>query len=290
MKKLLFLCLLALNVSAFGNNAYTAGVQAYDSRDYQNAINAFQNAINMDNNLYKAYYMLGLTYILNNNPQLGEQTLLQTVSLFPMEWKTYVLLAEYYTTEKNYDNAVIFYDKALELYTIPQHEASKYQKKLDDVKALQRNTWIVSEAEKKAILSHISVPIDMNTWRAALVEKRNNDTHIAYALKTQDYMGGKWTQALDISCTQSLELNNFNAINEWLASHYRQMNASLDTISEDSTSRLFEIIVQKPKTHIIGQIFPVNGGYCIAQYMQKKIMKDADRSLWIEDIKKIKMH
>ena len=51
-----------------GLDAYNAGMNAYKRQEYQNAVYAFEHAVNLDEKLYNAWCMLGLSYILNDEP------------------------------------------------------------------------------------------------------------------------------------------------------------------------------------------------------------------------------
>lgn len=298
MKKLLFpaVCLISFMClsQAFcadirGEKAYEAAMKAYEAHEYQKAIYAFQNSINYDPLFYKSHYMLGLTYILNDEPKLGEETLLSTINSFPLKWKAYILLAEYYATRNKYDLSIHYYQQALTLSSMPSKEKRTYEAKMNQVIKQKRASWSVNEATKKEILSSIDIPLDFSQWRAALVEKRGADFHVAYALKEEDYKANKWKKSLDISCSASSDQGNegFMQVNEWLASYYRKLDADLDTIEETDISRIFETIVRKPALIIVGRIFPTKTGFCIAQYMQKSRMKENEKQDWITLLKRI---
>lgn len=295
MSKLLTICfcfLVLCSVPAFsadirGEKAYDAAMKAYNEKEYQKAIYAFQNSINYNPLLYKSHYMLGLTYILNDDSQKGEETFLTAIHEFPLEWKAYVLLAEYYAEREKYDLALNYYQQALNLKGMPKKEKRIYQAKMDQVVKQRRQTWSVSEAEKKEILATLDVPLDFREWRAALVEKKGTDFHVAYSLKEEDYKADKWKKSLDVSCSVVSAPNGFPQINEWLASYYRKLDADMDTVEETSNSRLFETFVRKPQMFIIGRIFPTETGFCIAQYIQKSRIKDSERDDWITFLRKI---
>lgn len=269
--------------------AYKAAMKAYEAQEYQKAIYAFQNSIRYDPLYYKSYYMLGLTYILNDEPEQGEETLLSAIREFPLKWNAYILLAEYYATHDQYDSSIRYYQQALDLTSMPRKEKRTYQAKMNQVIKQRRSTWSVSEAGKKEILSSLNVPLDFTQWRAALIEKRKTDFHIAYSLKEEDYKANKWKKSLDITCSEVSNQKNtgFSSVNEWLASYYRKLDADLDTIEETENSRIFETFVRKPSLFIVGRIFPTKTGFCIAQYLQKSRMKENERQDSITLLKKI---
>lgn len=270
-----------------GEKAYEAGMSAYKKQEYQNAVYAFEHAINFDPKLYNAWCMLGLAYVLNDEPQKGEKTYLKAIENFPNEWKAYTMLGDFYKSQSNTEKALIYHKQALEL--MPKKESKSHQKKIEALKADQQEEWHVSETEKEKILSNIITPMDKNVWRPALVEKKENAIHVAYSLKNENYRAEKWSRILDLTCTytEKQDATHFNKINEWMASTYRKNNADMDTISKTSTSRLYESTIYDKKVNIIGYIFPAKNGFCIAQFMYKKKISAKEKNNWYNNIKKI---
>lgn len=282
-----FLLSFPCHANPEGMKAYNAGMAAYKKKEYQNAVYAFEHSINFDPKLYNSWCMLGLAYVLNDEPQKGEETYLKAIENFPNEWKAYTLLAEFYKMQNNSEKALLYHQKGLDL--MPKKESKNYQKKIDALKSEQETEWVVSETEKENILSNIITPIDKNLWRVALVEKKESAIHVAYALKNENYRSGKWSKTLDLTCTytEKQDSAHFNKINEWMASTYRRSNADMDTISKTNTTRLYESAIYDKKVNIIGYIFPVNKGFCIAQFMYKKKLSTKEKNNWYSDIKKI---
>ena len=269
-----------------GENAYNAGMRAYKKQEYQNAIYAFENSIAYDPTLYKSYCLLGLSYILNDEPKKGVDAYLNAIQKFPTEWNAYILLAEFYEAQNNYSEALSYYLQAENI--LPKNEVKKYQSKINTLKEKQKAEWAVSESEKETILSNVFTPLDQNIWRVALVEKKESAIHIVYGLKSENYRSGKWSKILDLSCTYTSkqDAQNFSKINEWLAVNYRKDNADMDTIEKTERSRLYEVNLHDKKLEVLGYIFPVSKGFCIAQF-NYKTLSSSEKETWKENIKKI---
>ena len=269
-----------------GEAAYNAGMKAYNNKEYQKAVFAFENSLTYDPSLYKSYCMLGLSYILNDEPTKGVNMYREAIQKFPSEWNAYILLAEYYETQKNHSEALSYYLQASDI--LPPKEAKKYEKKINELKEKQQDEWAVTEREKEKILSNILTPLDMEKWRVALVEKKESAIHVVYGLKSENYRSGKWSQILDLTCTYTQKQDNthFNKINEWMASNYRRNNADMDTIFKTDISRLYEVNLHEKKLQIIGHIFPAPQGFCIAQFNYKKL-PSKEKDSWIDILKKI---
>lgn len=283
------LCLLFSTPSLAKNEgelAYSAGMRAYEKQEFQNAVYAFENSIAYNPSLYKSYCMLGLSYILNDEPQKGVETYQEAILKFPNEWNAYILMAEFYETQKNPGEALSYYLQATNL--LPEKEAKKYEKKIKVLKEQQKEEWTVSESEKDKIVSNIYTPLDMEKWRVSLVEKKESAVHVVYGLKSENYKTGKWTQILDLTCTYTnkQDRENFNQINEWMAANYRRNNADMDTVYKTDVSRLYEVNIHEQRTQVIGYIFPASKGFCIAQFNYKKLPAK-DKETWMDSIKKI---
>ncbi|MBO7245068.1 MAG: hypothetical protein J6V53_07325 [Alphaproteobacteria bacterium] len=266
--------------------AYNAGMKAYHRNEFQNAVYAFENSLGYDTSLYKSYCMLGLSYILNDEPVKGVQTYQEAIKKFPNEWNAYILLAEYYETQKKNSEALSYYLQASDL--LPKKDRKKYDTKIKELREKQKEEWSVSETEKEKILSNIFTPLDMGKWRVSLVEQKESAIHIVYALKSENYKAGKWSQILDLTCTYTdkQDKNSFNQINEWMATNYKHSNADMDTVTKTDTSRLYEVNMHEQKNQILGYIFPAPKGFCIAQFNYKKITPK-ERAQWLDNITKI---
>ena len=270
-----------------GTQAYNAGMSAYKRQEYQNAVYAFEHAVNLDEKSYKSWCMLGLAYILNDEPKKGEETYLKAVEGFPNEWKAYTLLAEFYESQKDYEKSLSYYRQGMSL--MPPKEAKKYEKKISVLQKEQEADWVVSETEKEKILSNIITPFDKNIWRAALVEKKDSALHVVYALRNENFRLGKWSRILDITCTytEKQDTKNFNMINEWLAKTYQKNHADMDTIEKTTNSRLYESIIHDKKLNVVGYITPAKNGFCIYQFMYKKKISAKEKNNWLNNIKKV---
>lgn len=280
------LMLLSLNAYAVdprGEKAYEAAMKAYNAKEYQNAVYAFENSITFNPHLYKSYCMLGLAYLLNDEPLKAENVYLKAIEEFPLEWKAYVLLADFYATQEKYQQSVSYYQQALSLSSFPAKEKRKYQDILDGVEAKRREKWAVSETERENILMAVDTPLDMSKFRASIVERQENGSmHIVYSLKSDDYRANKWKQVLDLTCTEPLmgNSNTFEELNEYISASYRKIDADIDTIERGDVTRLFEAYIRKPKTEIIGYIYPVRDRFCVAQFMMRPQMTSKDREDW----------
>lgn len=290
LKYLLLLFVLLLPIKSFANTeaeeAYQAGMHAYNNEEYQNAVYAFEHSISYDPALYKSYCMLGLSYIFNNETEKGLYTYLKAIKKFPDEWNAYILIAEFYEAQGKSDEALAYYLKAENL--LPPNKQKKYQSKIQKLREIQKNSWIVSETERENILSNILSPFSKNDWVASVVEKKEAGIHIIYSLKKENYQKNNWSKILDLTCTYTKKQTEsyFNKLNENIALHYRKNNGIMNTIEKTKTSRLYETVLHKNNTNIIGYIFPVNQGFCISQFMYKKL-NDEEKTEVTDYIKKI---
>ncbi len=268
--------------------AFEAGMTAYQNEDYQNAIYAFQNSIGYNKKMYKSYYMLGFSLFMNNEPQAAEESLINTIEKFPHEWKAQALLAEYYAGQKNYELATVYYQKTINAKNILPYERESYEEKLAALQKERADQWRVPEEEKDRLIKRFKMQLDMKKWRAATIEKKGTDIHIAYVLKDEDVVDNAWSNMVDIVCITP-KLGGFAELNQNTADQYRKQGATMDTIDQTGESRVYETrIPGKQPVYIIGRIFKSNAGYCTVQVMRKKKrFKDFEQSEWIDKIKLI---
>lgn len=271
-------------------NAYQAGMMAYKKNDYQNAIYAFQNSLEYDSQLYKSHYMLGLSLFMNNEPQPAIQALKKAMSEFPKEWKAQALLGEYYTGIKEYDLAIMYYQNALSSSKMKGGDKKTYQSKLNEIQQLQENLWRVSEEEKSKILKSINIELNQQNWWPIVVEKRNENLHLVYSLKEEDYQTDRWKTIVDVMCYTSEKDKGFNFINEKIATYYRSFGGELISLQDGIDSRLFETrTTEKPRLTVLGRIFNSPLGYCVAQMQSRTKLKEKDKKEWIRILNKIQL-
>ena len=98
---------------------YNKGVLAKEQADYPSAIAEFRKALSLDGNMLDAYYDLIDTYI-NTDDKIAARSLAATaIEKFPQELGLLLLMANLETDNKQYDAALLLYNRALVLQ--PQH-------------------------------------------------------------------------------------------------------------------------------------------------------------------------
>lgn len=271
-------------------NAYDAGMVAYENKDYQNAVYAFQNSIDYNSKLYKSHYMLGLSLFMNNDVSNAVHVLKKVSADFPKEWKAQVLLGEYYAGQKQYDLGISYYKQALESRKLKKDEREIYQTKLEKLRKEQADKWRLSETEKINVLNDIKFNLDRN-WRAAIIEKQEDNIHIVYASRDDDYQDDKWKTVVDLMCYPATKGMSFNQFNEITAEKYREVDAEMDTLELDLDARIFETRTDgNPRLYIIGRIFSTPRGYCLAQVKSKSKIKEKDLNKWIDIVKGVQVN
>lgn len=291
------LCWLGLTAEAakkkevnHAENAYNAGMVAYEKQDFQNAVYAFQNSIDYNSKLYKSHYMLGLALIMNNEPESAVYVLRKAVNDFPHEWQAQALLGEYYAGIGDYENGISFYQKALESKKMNKADREKWQEKLAAVEKEQTAKWRVSEEMKAEILKAIDTKLDAN-WRPRVIEKQGQNLHMVYALRDDDYQAGKWKNIIDLKCYTDKKEFGYAYANERVVADFRLKGAELDTVEQDDDVRFFETqIDDKKRLYIVGRIFPSPLGYCLAQVQSHSKMKEEEMREWVEVLRNFKLN
>ena len=298
INKLIICSLLLISQGAFSaeekvnhaENAYDAGMVAYNNKDYQNAIYAFQNSIDYNSKLYKSHYMLGLALFMGNDVPNAVRILKKASADFPKEWKAQALLGEYYAGQKQYDLGISYYKQALESRKLKKDEREIYQTKLEKLKKEQADKWRVSETEKTNILNSVKFNLDRN-WRAAAIERRGDNLHMVYASRDDDYQNDNWKTIVDLMCYSATKDMPFNQFNEITAQEYRELGGEMDTLEQDLNTRIFETRTDgSPRLYIVGRIFHSPQGYCVAQVKSKSKIREKELNKWIDIVKGIQVN
>lgn len=271
-------------------NAYEAGMMAYEKQDFQNAVYAFQNSIDYNAKLYKSHYMLGMALIMNNEPESAVRVLKKAANDFPSEWRAQALLGEYYAGTQDYEESLSYYRRALESKKIKGTDKETVQKKLTEIERKQKGEWRVSESMKSKVLKAVVTKLEVN-WRPRVVEKRGKTLHVVFASRDDDYQAGKWKSIIDLKCYPDKKDFGYAYANERVVADFRTKNAELDTLEQNEDSRYFETqINDKPKEYIVGRIFPSAMGYCLVQMKSHSKMKEADLKKWIDALRSFKVN
>ncbi len=271
-------------------NAYEAGMVAYEKQEYQNAVYAFQNSIDYNSKLYKSHYMLGMALIMNNETDSAIRVLRSAVVDFPNEWQAQALLGEYYAGTGDYEDSISYYTQALESKKIKNTDKELIQKKLKTVEREQEAKWRVSEDMKSKILKAIDTKLE-SVWRPRSVEKRGQNLHVVYALRDDDYQGGKWKNIIDLKCYTDKKDFGYAYANDRVVADFRSKDAELDTLEQDEENRYFETQVNdKQKLYIVGRIFPSAMGYCLVHVKSHTKIKETELKEWIEVLRNFKVN
>ena len=270
-------------------NAYEAGMKAYEKQEFQNAVYAFQNSIDYNSKLYKSHYMLGMALIMNNETQSAVRVLKNAVNDFPNEWQAQALLGEYYAGIRDYENSLSYYRRALEAKKIKGADKETVQKKITEIERKQEAEWRVSEEMKSKVLKAVDTKLE-TSWRPRAIEKRGKDLHVVFASRDDDYQSGKWKNIIDLKCYTDKKDFGYAYANERVVADFRAKDAELDTLEQDEENRYFETQVNdKQKEYIVGRIFPSAMGYCLAQVRSHTKMKEADLREWVEVLRNFKV-
>lgn len=263
-------------------NAYNAGITAYEKKEFQNAVYAFQNSIDYNPKLYKSHTMLAMALIMNNETESAVQVLKRTIDSFPNEWEAQALLGEYYAGVRDYEKSIDYYKRALEVKKLKNEDKEAIQKKLTAVEGDLAAEWRVSEDMKVKIIKAVDTKLE-SSWRPRVIEKRGKNLHMVFVPRDEDYPDGKWNNIIDLKCYTDKKDLSFSYINERIVADYRAQGVELDTLEQDDDNRYFETHIDtKPRLNIVGRIFPSPLGYCLSEVQSHSRMKEEDVKEWME--------
>ena len=91
-----------------------SGQKAFTEKKYQNAIQSFSKAIELDKTNSFAYYSLGKSYFQNTQFLLAEENLKKSLSFDSKNREAYILLSTLYNKNEKYQNSIQILEKGIE--------------------------------------------------------------------------------------------------------------------------------------------------------------------------------
>ncbi len=121
--------------AAQGEDYFRRGYLAAMSREWEQAIEWYSKAIELNSNVAEVYFQRAITYEMTGKALLAIKDYEKAIKLKPTSYLAMEYLAKLYESEGRYDNAVDLYTRALPLVQDPKWRSI--------VK------WWIAEAKKK---------------------------------------------------------------------------------------------------------------------------------------------
>ncbi len=306
---------------------YDKGFKAYNEKDYDTAITSFNNALKYNPDSYSTYCLLGTSYGYMNETKDARRVLSEAVKKFPDKWNAYIFLGDMERSAKNYQAALEYYEKAVQLDSMPADTKVYYQNVIQDVKK-EENKWNLINAEPQEVrlaklleekknsrkstessntettpkVSESSdsddiVQLDWTVWENALTVTNNSMSLLQYSKKGEDVKNYQWSELVTIQHFRPDFIKEKTA-SEYLDAHIKQIqdmakNAQKSftktTISESPDEIIYEWSFDGGKESEIARVVHNENGIYHFHYAKKGIVAPDEKAKWLSVIKNAKI-
>lgn len=235
-------------------------MKAYNDKQYDTAIENFNEALNYKPTSYSTLCVLGTSYAYINDFKMAEKTFKDAIKLYPNEWNAYVLLGDLKRSRHDYQEAEDYYEIALALEKMGGKEKIYYKKLLKEIKNERLNESLRKVDAMKLAKSEERLPerndfkrqgevflsLDYKVWQKVLDEKNEKSRVIEYAIKGEDVKNFRWSKLITVQ--YFIISDNYKTT---LDAYYNNHLGSIETIAKNSNKNFEKKIISQNKTEII---------------------------------------
>ncbi len=267
--------------------AFEAGELAYERKQYQNAIYAFQRATQYDPENYESYCMLGLMYLLNNETERGLNMLTYATQTFPKQGYAFALLGDYYHTQNKVDLALKNYQQAIDL-KLPREQKTTYKNRLEDLVARQKEKMNLNTSAASKIIHSVQLNAE-SEWTVDHAESTENHWMITYKYQDEDLLSNKWTQKVTLTCQlNKVGKKPFKELFSDIVDSYLKRDISIANI--DHGFRTGSFTTSHIDTRSVVYTFINERDLCIAEREKRERWLINEPVVWLETLKRIKIN
>lgn len=147
------------------NNAYKTGVSLVQSRAYDSAIEAFQQAISINPKMTDAYYNIAAIYISQGKVDDAYEVYMKILAINPRDYDVILQAAKISYNRKNYSLAlkyIKYIPSDYEYYYVVE-QLEKDAKEMFDVQRgkIERSKMTVADRDKTVLMDNFNAPAGM---------------------------------------------------------------------------------------------------------------------------------
>ena len=305
---------------------YDKGLKAYNEKDYDTAITSFTNALKYNPDSYSTYCLLGTSYGYKNETKEAHKVLTEALRKYPDEWNAYIFLGDLERSAKNFDAALEYYEKAVQLESMPADTKVYYQNVIQDVKKEENKYNLINAEPQEARLAKLLeekknsrkeiqgtakqpaandaqssdvddvVQLDWTVWENALTITNTSMSLLQYSKKGEDVKNYQWTELVTIQ-HYTPEYIKEKSVSEYLNSHIKQIqdvakNAqktfTKTVISESPNEIIYEWSFDGGSESEIARVVKNEKGLYHFHYAKKGIVAPDEKSKWLSVLKNAK--
>ncbi len=261
--------------------AFTSGMRAYQSEDYEQAALYFKKALDEDPDFYDTYYMLGISYTLAHDYKKGELILKKAIDRFPTQWQAYGVLGDIYAVNDQFSEALAVYQTAMKQETFPSEEILIFQKKIRLLNDQQEAYLKKSKALKNNLSARVKIDLDPQ-WSSVFASKNKDNWLLEYGLTGENVEEDQWSQLVTVQC---MGKNALSPSFEELEKRISRASSHLKTLSKDEKTALYEVNFEKNKKFNLIKLVDYPAFVCVIQYASKEKLTPQQSKRWTSILK-----
>ncbi len=261
----------------------------YEEGNFTKMIEDSSAALKKNPNDYDLLCMLGIGYGANGEMAKAEETFNTAIKLQPNEWRAYTFMADTKRAQKNYKDAIAYYNKALVSPTLSK-EGGDYYKGLIKETIKEQQAANADTTDLSAIKNSINLNLG-TTWERISQEGDGYEWIALYRPK------GKTAEEMsDFVTVQFLQKDFYpSSVKDRYDSHITALkdivktlpDAKLDTkiISEKPTEIIYEWTLAPGMDTEIVRAVKTNKGLYQVYYTHPGKISDEEKAQWLNTLK-----
>lgn len=256
----------ALDNQSQAYDLYLKSYKEYQNRNYLSAISYLEQAKTLMPDSYEYTYWLGINYASmvsveeassfkkaaqmagmtdfspDTNLQKAKEYFTRAIEIDPNRWQGYIGIARIYDGLNITPIAVMYYDKALNLPSMPDNVKAEYLKYKNDMIARQntKEQSVVSNNNDCILYkSGIDLHLDKNKWNLAYCTGDEKYWMAEFGQQGEDVVNYKWTKLYSI---HFFNVKNYNMTFDEVYKYKKNLleEQARDINSELTISKIFE--------------------------------------------------
>ena len=249
------------------------GTNALKDKRYDDAIINFKKAFELKPDNYAIMCALGISYLYKGDLKQGEGYLLLATKTNSKEWFAYANLGDLKRAQGLPPFAVDYYNKALNIPSIPESKKTEIQKSLQTcIEEQKTREASIKTPEGKWITMDCG-----NIWKRVYFKGNNQHWIMTHSYMGEDAVNYKWTKIITIAFydknTYNFALDDiFNKMTNFIKQSAKQLagEAIIQKISSNENELIFESKITDHGQSTICRIFKGKKGFYTATFEHKK--------------------
>ncbi len=270
------------------------GFEYFSKKNYKSGLVCAKKVIKSNPESYHGYCLLGLCYGASGNIEYAERAFEKAVAIDPNNWKAYSFLGDTERAKHNYPVAIEYYNKVIQMKTTPDN-VKAYFKKVVEETIKSQNTLYASQSDLKSIKNSVTLNLDWDHWTKKFEAGDAKNWIIEYSLKSQKAIDYKWTKLVTVQYIANASLPPKKCYEKYISSMKKtarnnKKSFNYNLICETQNDIIYEFDYNNGQESTISRIVRTPKGLYLLHYAQKSIITDKRKEKWIKILKNAKIN